>query len=60
MDGSSPSCGAATAKSLIWQALGRISPVVIEVRGLAHMVLMTTGYHRHERRLRPCRTTHRT
>jgi len=60
MDASNSPCGVAPAKSLIWRALSRISPVAIEVRGLAHMVLMTTGYQRHERRLRPDRTTHRT
>jgi hypothetical protein len=36
------------------------TPVALEVRGLAHMVLMTTGYHQQERRLRPGSTTHRT
>jgi hypothetical protein len=51
---------AASEKFLSLDGLHRAPPVVLEVCGLAHMVLMTTGYHQQERRLRPGSTTHRT
>jgi hypothetical protein len=54
------SCHAVSEKFLSLEGLHQAPPVVLEVRGLAHMVLLTTGYHQQERRLRPGSTTHRT
>jgi hypothetical protein len=49
-----------TKNALSRKRLQHATPVILEVCGLAHMVLMTTGYHHQERRLRPGSTTHRT
>jgi hypothetical protein len=54
-----PGRGLAVPKSSIFEALSAMRPVASRLAGLAHMVLNPTGYHPHERPLRPGMTTHR-
>jgi hypothetical protein len=60
MSVASTSCRNVEENSLSRKRLKHAPPVDREACGLAHMVLLTTGYHQQERRLRPGSTTHRT